>query len=165
MVAGGGGAALAFALAVARVTTFVLGAEAIAPAVAVAFATVATNGCCVQRGAGAALGWAGAGLAFATGGGAMAVPFVVTARSAEAAAEAVAKKVFLPMLFRTPEAAVAVWSIRRPTSVLISPPDLACATAAPSTLALSTFMRCFSGVGLGMIVGALTFFMIVLMVL
>ena len=114
------------------------------------------------------MGWAGAGLAFTTGGagGAIVVPFVVAALSAVAAAEAVARMALLPMLFKAPEAVVAVWSIRRPTIVLISPPDRACAAAAPSALARSTFMRCSSGVGgLGVTGGgALAVFMIVLMV-
>ena len=59
------------------------------------------------------------------------------------------QEALLPMLFRTPEAAEVPWSIRRPNRVLISPPDLACAAAAPSALARSTLVRCSSGLGSG----------------
>ena len=86
----GGATALAAALALARV----LGA-------------VAVKGCSTDGGAGAALGWAGAAFALTSGGvgGATSMPFVFDALSAVTAAEAEAMKAFLPVFFRTPDAA------------------------------------------------------------
>jgi hypothetical protein len=76
-------------------------------------------------------------------GAAMSIPFVVEALSAVAAAAAEAMKAFLTPFFRILEAAdltVDPWSIIRPMGVLVFPPDLACALAAPSAAAISTFM-------------------------
>ena len=73
----GGATAFAMTLPFARV----LGAGA-----------VAVKGCCVEGGAAAAFGWAGAGLALTTGGAgdAITIPYVVAACGAVAAVEAVA---------------------------------------------------------------------------
>ena len=75
----GVGGATASETAFATALAFVLAIGA--GAIAVASATAVINGCCVEGGAGAGVGWAGAGLAFTTGsvGGAIAVPFVVAA--------------------------------------------------------------------------------------
>ena len=97
-------------------------------AIALAFALglVAVAGCS-DGVAGVALGWAGAAFARMTSGaGATSMPFVVEALSAVTAAEAVAMNAFLPMVFRTPEAAEVVLPIIRPISVDASPPDRAC---------------------------------------
>ena len=127
-------------------------------ALALVLGTVATKGCSTDGGAGVWAGRAGAALAVTTGGlgATTSMPFVVLDRSAVTAAEAEAMNAFLSV-FRILEAVdltVDPWSIIRAMRVLASPPDLACATAAPSAFARSTVMACSIGDGVAGVTGS-----------
>ena len=120
----------------------------IALAFGLARCLVAVTGCS-DGGAGVGAGAAGAALAVTMGslGAATSIPFDVEALSAVTAAEAVAINAFLLMFFKKPEAAEVVLPIFRPISVLASPPDRACALAAPSAFERSTIAACSMAVG------------------
>ena len=108
---------------------------------------------CSDGGTGVGAGAAGAALAVTMGGFGAEIsrPFVVDALSAVTAALALVINVFLLIFLNTPEATdVAtdvVLPIIRPISVLVSPPDRACALAAPSAFERSTIAACSMAVG------------------